>query len=493
MTAREERAMQLEMHKMTRMQNDVATKNAALDAECMRLRLALKRESEKCAASHAAMVQQFHAEFDKERERLAAGKHQLEQDRQHMAHRMQKDAVAQRQANMDELGVMKRGLDARCAEMMNAKTKELDTVRRQLEDERERIQRNEQEQLVQFLGRMEEAAQLKTRLEEEREQVRCNEQEFKRRIEAEKNEFMQSMEHRFEDHVQKHTAGIKKMLMLSEVSHAIAANYAHTQLIHRLDFSGKRVAIYSHYSERDEVESYNILTLECIEHYFDYIIILTNCPHKWNLSYPDYNKFHLLAYNLKSDFRNYGLFIMQTAATLKHAARLCFMNDSFVVVDVGAFGSSIKHLFEPDGEPHDFAGLTSSHECVFHLQSYFMCFNAPTVGDIVSYFEMQGLPANHQAAISQYELGITGHLMNKGHSQPFAVVSNNDMRIPLNTTCCKWATVLQNIGIIKRQHFFKKYPYKTAMTDTNIAVVADKYSYNKHFMHFLRYHGIMTE
>jgi len=53
--------------------------------------------------------------------------------------------------------------------------------------------------------------------------------------------------------------------------------------------------------------------------------------------------------------------------------------------------------------------------------------------------------------------------------------------------------VLQNIGIIKRQHFFKKYPYKTAMTDTNIAVVADKYSYNKHFMHFLRYHGIMTE
>ena len=186
MNAREERAMQLEMHKMTRMQNDVATKNAALEAECARLRLALKRESEKCAASHAAMVQQFHAEFDKERERLAAGKYQLEQERQHMAQRMQKDAVAQRQANMDELGVMKRGLDARCTEMMNAKTKELDAVKQQLEDERERIQRNEQEQLVQFLGRMEEAAQLKTRLEEEREQVRRNEQEFKRRIEAEK-------------------------------------------------------------------------------------------------------------------------------------------------------------------------------------------------------------------------------------------------------------------------------------------------------------------
>ena len=490
MTAREDRAMQLEMHKMTRMQNDVAAKNAALEAECARLRLALKRESEKCAASHAAMVQQFHAEFDKERERLAAGKHQLEQDRQHMEHRMQKDAVAQRQANMDELGVMKRGLDARCAEMMNAKTKELDAAKRQLEDERERIQRNEQEQLVQFLGRMEEAAQVKTRLEEEREQLLRSQQEFMRRIDAEKKEFMQTMEQRFEEHVQKHTAGIKKMLALSEVSHAIAANYAHTQLIHRLDFNGKRVAIYSHYSEHDEVESYNVLTLECIEHYFDYIIILTNCPHKWHLNYPDYNKFHLLAYNLKSDFRNYGVFIMQTAAALKHASRLCFVNDSFVIVDVGAFGSCIKHLFF---EAHDFAGLTSSHECVFHLQSYFMCFNAPTVGDIVSYFEMQGLPANHQAAISQYELGITRHLMNKGHSPPFSVVSNNDMRFPLNTTCCKWATVLQTIGIVKRQHFFKQYPYNTAMTDTNIAVVADKYSYNKHFMHFLRYHGIMTE
>ena len=28
------------------------------------------------------------------------------------------------------------------------------------------------------------------------------------------------------------------------------------------------------------------------------------------------------------------------------------------------------------------------------------------------------------------------------------------------------------------------------MTDANIALVAENYSYNKHLMHFLKYHGI---
>jgi hypothetical protein len=273
-----------------------------------------------------------------------------------------------------------------------------------------------------------------------------------------------------------------------DVSHAISANYAHTQFIYNLDFKDKRVAIYSHYSEHNDVENYNMLSLECIEHYFDYIIVLTNCPNKWNrLHSPDHNKCHLLAYNLKSDFRNYGLFIMQTAKTLIHAARLCLMNDSFIIVDVSAFGSCMKRLFESNVS-HDFVGLTSSHEYTFHIQSYFMCFNAAAVPGILSYFEMHGLPANHQAAISQYELGITSYLIDQGCSS-HAVVSNNDMQIPLNTTCCKWSAVLQAIGIIKRQHFFKKYAY-VAMTDADIALVAERHSYNKHFIHFLKYHNV---
>jgi lipopolysaccharide biosynthesis protein len=165
------------------------------------------------------------------------------------------------------------------------------------------------------------------------------------------------------------------------------------------------------------------------------------------------------------------------------------MNDSFIIVDVSAFGSCIKRLFEACGS-HDFVGLTSSYEYVFHVQSYFMCFNAAAVPGILSYFETHGLPANHQAAISQYELRITSYLIEKGCSS-HAVVSNNDMQFPLNTTCCKWSAVLQVVGIIKRQHFFKKYAY-VAMTDADITLVAEKYSYNKHFMHFLKYNGIAS-
>jgi hypothetical protein len=63
------------------------------------------------------------------------------------------------------------------------------------------------------------------------------------------------------------------------------------------------------------------------------------------------------------------------------------------------------------------------------------------------------------------------------------------MRIPLNTTCSKWEKVFEKTGIIKRQHFLKQYAY-SAMTDDDIARVATNHFYNKHFIHYLNYHGI---
>ena len=393
MNAKEYRAYNLEMHKSNRTNNEFMLQIAALNAECNRLRLVVKHESDKYEAMRVSMAQHLEA-----------------------------------------------GLE-----------------------------------------------QYKLKLQEAQEQIKRNEEEFNSRIESEKNTLMQWLDAQ----ILNHTSEIRKTLKISDVAHAIASNYAHTRLIYQLNFKGKRVMIYSHYSENDEVESYNLLTLECIEHYFDYIIILTNCPNKWSLHHPDYNKYHLLAYNMKSDFRNYGLFIMQTAKTLVHASQLCLMNDSFIVVDVNAFGCCIKRLFEHESgsSSHDFVGLTSSHEYVYHVQSYFMCFNASTVPAVISYFEKHGLPSNHHAAIAQYELGITAHLTSLGFSS-CAIVSNNDMRYPLNTTCCKWSVVLQEVGIVKRQHFFKKYPYITAMTNVDIALVAEKYSYNKHFIHFLKYHNM---
>ena len=273
---------------------------------------------------------------------------------------------------------------------------------------------------------------------------------------------------------------------MQHISESVAANYAHVQLICNRGFEDKRVLLFSHYSKREEVESHNYLTLEQLDDRFDVIVILTNCPNAWEPKRPNYNKYHILSYNFKSDFRNYGVFIAQTEQTLLSASQLCLMNDSFVVVDVTAFNRCMAHVFESAA---DFAGITSSHEGVFHLQSYFMLFNKSAVRSIVNYFKDHGLPMNHSASISEYELGITTQLMHEGLT-PFAMVSNQEMPQPLNTTCFKWSAVLQQTGIIKRQHFFKQYPPWFAMTPRHIALVADKYSRNVHFIHFLKYHGV---
>jgi hypothetical protein len=268
----------------------------------------------------------------------------------------------------------------------------------------------------------------------------------------------------------------------------VVENATHMQLISSINFKDKRVAIYSHYSSSNEVESYNLLTIEGIQHYFDCIIVLTNCPNKWNIQSPNYNKIYLLNYNMKSDFRNYGVFIMQTELSLRNAACICLVNDSFVVVDVNAFGRTIKRIFNDELASYDFIGLTSSYENVFHIQSYFILFNASTLNHVMDYFKTHGLPDNHDGAISKYELGISLYLINHGFSQ-FSFVSNNEMKHPFNTTCIKWAEVLNEIGIIKRQHFLKKYANKS-MSNIDISNVADKYSYNMHFIHFLKYNHV---
>jgi hypothetical protein len=611
MSAKEERAMQLEMHKMTRKCSELVAKHAASEAECNRLRRIIAQESEKHAATHAAAVQRFNAAIELEREKTNALQCHLEAERGRMMEQLQKESVAQRQSNADALGAIKRTLDVQFTAKMNELTRameqsmqqvaeerqrfkcdaaeqraQLDTEReqlhRQFNEARERIKRDENEQLRQFAFRMDsERAQLQKERalmadqavkERQANDAACGilERQLKAQHTAKMNELTRATEQlngdereqraqlikereRIDRHEQAQIArsnedarafnALKKQLkdahvekmnefaaacdaavqkmneereehkrqlieereqlgrqlveerdkinrnMLDHVRDIIASNHAHMQLICNLDLKGKRVVVYSHYSEHNEVESYNLLAIECIEHYFDCIIILTNCPNKWTMHSQNYNKCHLLGYNMKSDFRNYGVFLMQTANTLIHASRLCLMNDSFVIVDVNAFGNCIKLLFENEKMTHDFVGLTSSHEGVFHLQSYFMCFDASTIPAILSYFETRGLPMNHQTAISNYELGITAHLTNGGFS-PFAVVSNDDMRIPLNTTCCKWAAVLQHTGIIKRQHLLKLYPRKLAMTDANIAMVAKTHSYNKHFIDFLRYNRI---
>ena len=544
MTAKEERAINLEIHRMNRAQTEMIARNAALEAECARLRGALRHEAEKHAAMGEAVLQQCSSyqraeqelveTMQREREDMVKQMQQdaaaqikanadelivmkrafdahyaeiidskvkyldaVKKEREDMLKQMQQDAAAQKQANADELSEMKRNLYAHYTEIIDKKTRALDAVKREFEaeceqrlttDRKERAER-EEAQLSQFLARMEETNKARIEIAQELEDAKKKLAQNTR----ERAELLEIADRRFEEHVKTHTAKLFKTIAFSEISHAVAANYAHTQLIYNLDFRDKRVLIFSHYSKADEVESYNYLTLERLDERFDLIIVLTNCPNRWDLPGPNYNKYHLLSYNFKSDFRNYGVFIMQTAKALIRASQVCLMNDSFVVVDVDAFGRCMKRLFESTAAAAaDFAGITSSHEGVYHLQSYFIVFNGRAVNAMVEYFKMRGLPMNHQASISDYELGITAQLAKDG-LVPFAMVSNQEMPCPINTTYYKWSMVLQYTGIVKRQHFLKQYPARFAMTDMNIALIADKFSQNMPFIHFLKHHGIQFD
>ena len=473
---------------------------------------------------------------------------ELEREREKLAVQARKDDETQRKFNADVLAEAKRDQDDRFNATMNEHLIAFDASMRELKDERKQLKRklddenneimsqqkiefdvkmqqlNEERELIQ--KRLEEAREQTIRadleiekmrlvqrelakerhqmiaerslLAEERNEVNCKQQQQAGLVASLINE-VEQLKTQSREQNEKHARTnneLKRRLdvekPIAESLHdAVTSNYAHLQLILGIDFKDKRVVIYSHYSELDEVESYNLLTIECIQHYFDYVIILTNCPNKWKMHAPNYNKCHLLNYNMKSDFRNYGVFIMQMETNLVNASRMCLINDSFVVVDVNAFGRCIKRLFENETMAHDFIGLTSSYEGVYHLQSYFICFGGATLPDVMTYFKTRGLPMNHDAAISKYELGISLNLIDKGFTS-HAVVTNKEMRQPLNTTCCMWSNVLEETGIIKRQHFLKKYAY-AAMTDSDIAEVADNYSYNKHLMHFLKYNKIYVK
>jgi len=456
--------------------------------------IAHMEEANKMKVEKMRQLEEAKKHFDEECERRLATENAERAQREH-------DHRAKIVAHMEEANKMK---VEKIRQLEEAKKHFDEECERRLATENaERVQR-EYEHRVQFAAHMEEVNKMKVEIAKREQEITQLKENFKRdHLEAlnqlnenklqlvrERNESIELIDGRFEEYVHSHTAELMKTVSFTQISHAVAANYAHTQLIHNLGFKDKRILIFSHYSKHDEVESYNYLTLERLYERFDFIIVLTNCPNKWELCNPNYNKFHILSYNFKSDFRNYGVFIMQTEQKLIHASQVCLMNDSFVVVDVGAFGRCMKHLFESTAA--DFAGITSSYEGTYHLQSYFIVFNGRAVNAMVDYFKMRGLPMNHHASISDYELGITSHLVKNG-LVPFALVSNQDMPVPMNTTHCKWSAVLQHTGIVKRQHFLKQYPTRFAMTDLNIALIADKFSQNAHFIHFLKYNGIKLD
>jgi hypothetical protein len=546
MAAKEERAYHLELHKMTRAKNELSKHNAVLEAECNQLRTLLEHVSEKHAAENDALSKRHATAMETERVKINALLLELNEEKQRIFKKAQENNEAQRQFNANVLTDAKRMLDDRfnaaLSAALNDQQAALDAAIHKLNEERMQIKHTDlmrEKEYKQLAEQMAEqmaeqlAAQRKTIMDEGMEEKRRQEARFKNELNEQRNamteekrqrdiQFAESMrmlneEHekkmqelqraidqnsRVQEQVQAEMENAKRKMSadldnhklkvrleldtaITETLHdAVTSNCTHMQWMNTLDFTGKRIMLYSHYSESNEVQSYNVLTIECMQHYFDYIIILTNCPNKWNMMSPNYNQCHILNYNMKSDFRNYGVFIMQIETSLVNASRLCLTNDSFIVVDVNAFSICIKRLFDCEPMSHDFVGLTSSYENVYHLQSYFICFGSTAIPAVVSYFKTHGLPFNHADAIVKYELGMSLHLTDLGFTS-FASVTNNDMPRPLNTTCCKWSNVLEKTGIVKRQHFLKKYAY-AAMTDKEIEEIAQRHAYNAQLMEFLK-------
>jgi hypothetical protein len=494
----------------------IANKNKELDAvkhaleeETAAEKKARKQREEEHLAQFFSRMEELNKLKAETVQKSEDAKRRMEEDhRQQLAARDQREEELKRQHRllMDEANRLnaetvqkledaKRRAEADHAQQLAAREEEIKRQCRLRMDEANRLNAETVQKLEDARRRTEEdhAQQLaadKTKLDAQLQKcaalkdalVRCNQ---------ERTELTTLAETKFEDYVKTHTSQVIKTVSALQICQAVAANYAHMRMVCAdLDFNGKRVLIYSHYSKQETVEKYNYLTLEKMQHWFDYVIVLTNCPNQWQFDSPNYLKCHVMWYNLKSDFRNYGVFIAQAGQRLMGASQVCFANDSFVIVDVPAFDRCMVRMFDSAG--HDFMGITSSYENTYHLQSYFMCFNARTLDAVMGYFKTHGLPMNHHDAISVYELGITKHLMARGF-KPFAMVSNQEMPVPLNTTCFKWSAVLQNTGIIKRQHFLKQYPPRFAMTDLNIELVATKFSENKHFVQFLHEHGITPE
>jgi hypothetical protein len=266
------------------------------------------------------------------------------------------------------------------------------------------------------------------------------------------------------------------------ISKCINKNNTKMGYFKNIDLKNKKVLIYSHFSQKETIENYNYLTFELLDKWFDYIIILTNTD---GFVFKNNNKYYVFSdYNFKSDFRNYYMFICQMSEQLKTLKQLCIVNDSFLVVHVGVFENTLEKLFT---EHCDFAGLTSSIENTYHLQSYFLNFNENAIHHIIEFFKSSGIPMNHDQSISSYELKLTMHMLKTG-CICYSVVSNNE--IALNTTCYKWKQILKNIGIIKRQHILKQYG-KQSISDYDLAFIAKVYaSTNLQFIEYLDNHNI---
>jgi hypothetical protein len=195
MSAKEERALHLEIHRMNRAHNDMVARNAALESECARLRMGLNHECAKLVASHDALLHKCAAYQAAEHEMLAG----LQMERREMMAAMQREQhetlsrmQQQTQQQMQQEAVaqmhdMTQSMEAHYADIIGKKTQELDAAKQALADElisekKARIRR-EEEHVTYFWARVEEVNNLKAaKMQKWEEDKRLLQEEWQQRL-----------------------------------------------------------------------------------------------------------------------------------------------------------------------------------------------------------------------------------------------------------------------------------------------------------------------
>jgi len=444
-------------------------KNQALNEEMNRLRTEMETYRLKCIQK----MEELKLEKEENERIIAETKNKLQEEKN--------------QALNEEMNRLRTEMETyrlKCIQKMEELKLEKEENERIIAETKNKLQEEKNQALHEEMNLMN---LLRTEMETEMEtyRLKCIQKMEELKLEKEENERILAETKNKLQEEKNHTVNQLQMEMTNVktiISKCINKNNTKMEYFKNIDLKNKKVLIYSHFSQKETVENYNYLTFELLDKWFDYIIILTNTD---GFVFKNNNKYYVFNdYNFKSDFRNYYMFICQMSEQLKTLKQLCIVNDSFLIVDVGVFENTLEKLFI---EQCDFAGLTSSIENTYHLQSYFLNFNENAIHHIIEFFKSSGIPMNHDESISYYELKLTMHMLKSG-CICYSVVSNNE--IALNTTCYKWKQILKNIGIIKRQHILKQYG-KQSISDYDLAFIAKVYaSTNLQFIEYLDNHNI---
>ena len=129
MSAKEEHARNVDMHKMRRQHTELTKQNAALEAECASLKIATKDAFDKCSTLRETLTKQC-------TEKMNELKTEFENEKKRLNEQAESDAFSQRARHLDSFNEIKRQLESIYVEKMNEQNAAHEALMQQLKTER---------------------------------------------------------------------------------------------------------------------------------------------------------------------------------------------------------------------------------------------------------------------------------------------------------------------------------------------------------------------